>query len=124
MHFKDAGDILFAIIDWVENAGALLQKARIDPHISQIAVAVVHDFEDQCRERGICRVGAYQLLVRVTGVSPCDFGYFSGRGEVVNDAVEESLDTDVLECRSAEDRVALHVDGAFAECFTNLIWCD
>ena len=56
VHLEDAADILLLAVERVEQAAALLEHARVDAHVGQIAVGVVDDLEDQGGEGGVVRV--------------------------------------------------------------------
>src|SRR6202453_188481 len=66
VHLVDLADPLLAALDRVENGGAGLQSARVDPDVGELAeVLVRHDLEGKRRER-LRRVGVpldYRLLV-------------------------------------------------------------
>ena len=115
VHFVDARDVFLLVVARIEYPRTSCQQARVDAHVGQVAVRVVDHLEDQGGERVVLGVATNDLGVGVPGVAALDVGDLGGVREVVDDGIEESLDSDVLQGRAAEYGVALLGKAALAD---------
>ena len=104
VHEQHAADALFLVLGRIENRRARLDLARIDAAEGDRAdEGVVHDLEAEHRERLVIVRHANDFLARVDVVA-LDAAAIDGRGQIVDDRVEQRLHALVLEGRAAEDR--------------------
>src|SRR6267143_44921 len=124
VHSKEAADALLLALGRVVHAGPGLQRARVHAEEHQLAdVLVVHDRERQRGERRV--VGGLPLLRRVgVRVDPLHRRDVDRRRQVVDDRVEQGLDTLVLERRAADHREELQRDRAPADGRADLVGAD
>jgi len=99
----------------VEHAAALFELAAVNANISQIAVLIVDDLEDQAAE-GFVRIGMpLDGFFRVLHIVTDDGGHVHRRREIVDHAVDQSLHAHIFQRRSGEHGVQLEADGGGAE---------
>src|SRR6185437_8578129 len=95
---------LFAILGRVEHRGAGFDLAGIDAREGDGAdERVVHDLEGEHRERLAVERPANDLLARLH-VDALDRLAIGGRGQIVDDAIQQRLHAFVLERRAAQHR--------------------
>ena len=77
-------------------------------------MGIVDHLKHEGGERIGFAVGPKNLDVRITRIRAFDGGNLGGIRKVFDDAVEQALHADVLQCRAAEDGVAFERDGSLA----------
>ena len=115
VHLQDAADALLEPVVGVDDLRALLERARVDPEVRELAdVGVGHDLERQRRERLVVGRLALDLFVALDRQAG-DRRQVDRAGQVVDDGVEQRLHALVLERRAVEHGHDLVGDGAGAE---------
>ena len=108
VHLVDLADPLLAAVDRVDHGRAGLELARVDPDVDQLAeVRVGGDLVGQAGERLVVGRLAHDLDGLVLDRVADDALDVEGRGQVLDDGVEQGLDALVLERRAAQHRVEL-----------------
>jgi hypothetical protein len=119
VHHQDAPDALGAPRADVQDLRARLQVSGVDAEVGELAdVGVRRDLEGEGRERlGVVRVthDITRLLLAFDQFGAADGGHVQGRGQVVDDRVEQGLDALVLERRAAQDGGQLGGEGRLAD---------
>ena len=125
VHLEDAADALLAVLGRVEDAGALLERARVDAEVGELAdVRVAHDLERQGRRTARCRRPARSSSSMPLMSMPLIGGRSSGLGQEVDDGVEHGLHALVLERRAAQHGDDLVGDGAVAQRLAEVVGGD
>ena len=94
VHLEDASKALALATGRVKDIVALLDLARVDPEISQLAdVRIGDNFEDQASEGSFVAGGAGDQLRTliakdVSGLDALDGGALNGRGQILDDRIE------------------------------------
>ena len=114
VHAQDATDALLAVLGGVVDLRALLERARVDAEVRELAVGVGDDLE---RERGERLVLAGLALDRLLAlhVGALRRRDVERRRQVVDDGVEHGLHALVLERRAAQHRHELELERAEPE---------
>ena len=111
VHADQPADLDLLARAGVDDLGALLDPALVDPDVGQLAVGAVLELEGE-QDGGLGRVGLEldlrALVVEVEG----DVADLGRVGQVADDTVEQGLDALVLVGRAQEDRGQLAGDGA------------
>ena len=113
VHAQDATDALLAVLGRVVDLRTLLELARVDAEVRELAVRVGDDLE---RERGerlvLVGLALDRLALHVDALGRRDV---ERRRQVVDDRVEHGLHALVLERRTAQHRHELERDRALAD---------
>ena len=123
VHAQDAADALLAVLGGVVDLGALLELARVDAEVGELAVGVGDDLERERREGRALFVLADDLVfgLRVDARGRRDV---ERRREEVDDRVEHGLDALVLERGAAQHGHELALDGSGAQRTAQLVGGD
>ena len=101
VHLEEPADPLAPVLGRVEDAGAGVEVARVDPEERELAdEGVRHDLEDQGGEW--CVVGGRALELGADVVVSDHGADVQRRREVIDHRVQQLLDALVLECRAAD----------------------
>ena len=123
VHQQDAADALLAILRRVVDLAALLELARVDAEVGELAELVGDDLEREGGERrGL--VGRTLEHLEALDVDARRDGKIERRRQEVDDRVEHRLDALVLERGAAEHRHEREVDGALADGRLDLLRVD
>ena len=114
VHEEDAADPLLLAGAGVEHRAALLELARVDPEVGELAVGIGDDLEGEGGE-GLVDVGLALELLLALRVHAVGGRQVERRRHVVDDGVEQGLDALVLERRAGEHRHEAVVDGGVAD---------
>ena len=114
VHAQDATDALLAVLGGVVDLRALLERARVDAEVGELAVGVGDDLERERRERLVF------ARLALDGLLALHVGALGGRKverrrEVVDDRVEHGLHALVLERRTAQHGHELELERAEAD---------
>ena len=114
VHPQDATDALLAVLRGVVDLRALLERARVDAEVGELAVRVGDDLERERRERLVfARLALDRLLALQVGA--LRRRHVERRRQVVDDRVEHGLHALVLERRAAQHRHELEPERAEPE---------
>ena len=115
VHLEELAHALLLVLGGVEHLLARDSLAGVDAHVGELAEERVDgNLEGQCGERLLDGRLTGQGLLTVEG-GAVDFTDVQRVREVVNDGIEQRLDTLVAVSGTAEDRVDLGVHGQFAD---------
>ena len=113
VHAQDAPDALLAVLGRVVDLRTLLELARVDAEVGELAVGVGDDLERQRRERLVlARLALDRLALHVDALGGLDV---ERRRQEVDDRVEHGLHALVLERGAAQHRHELERERAGAE---------
>ena len=115
MHLVDTRHVLAATVRRIHDARALADVAGVHANVGECAVRVRNDFEHECREGRIRRMWSAELDVWIARIHALDLCALGWIWEVVDDGIDDLLNTDVLQRSTAEHREALQVDRALAK---------
>jgi hypothetical protein len=117
VHQEDTANTFLLVLRGVQDIGALVHFAGVNPEISQFTYeGICHDLECQGCQRSAVGYRAF-FFFAVQGCA-LDRRNIQRRWQVVNDSIQKHLDTFVLVCRAAEygEQLAcqyLFTDGSF-----------
>ena len=104
VHQQDAPEALLAVLGRVVDLVALVDRARVDAEVGELAERVGHDLEGQRGERRLLVGLALDDVSSPLMSVPSAGGMSSGLGQEVDDGVEHGLHALVLERRAAQHR--------------------
>ncbi len=115
VHLKDPHDVFLLVPLGVQDPGARLERALIEPQEVQVPVDITDDLESQRDQTGI-RVAPHRNPFRlVVRLMPDNHGPLERRGQIIHDPVEEPLDTYVFQRRTHEDGIQSVLECAFPD---------
>ena len=121
MHLEQTADTLFLVLAGVEHIGARIERAGINTQIGELTnERVGHDLECERCEGALRICGALFFFVGLR-VDALDRRNIERRRHVVDNRVEQFLNTLVLVGRANEDRVDLALDGTLADSCLELL---
>ena len=115
VHQQDAAEALAPLLGGVVDLFALVDRARVDAEVGQLAERVGDDLERQRGERLVLGRLAVEDLVLVVRLGALRRRDVERAGQEVDDGVEHGLDALVLERRAAQDRHEVERQGAGAD---------
>ena len=112
MHLIQTADTLTLAAARIKHVRTCIELTRINAHEAQTTYERIgSDLEGQTAERLVLRRLANLLLLRL-GVDTVNSGYVQRRGQERHHAVEQHLNTLVVERRAAQHRNQFHLNGS------------